>query len=150
LRLAGKGEASPRGGRPGNLYVGIRVKADPRFERDGADLHTEASISFPQAALGDVVAVAALDGDEEVEVEAGTQPGETLVLRGKGLPHLREAGRGDLIVHFKVQVPTTLTPAQEEALRLFVAASAASPGDPDAPPGSEKKRRGFFGRGKQC
>jgi molecular chaperone DnaJ len=142
LRLAGRGEVTAGGGRAGNLYVLIRVADDPRFERDGADLHTEVVMSFPQAALGAAVKTASLDGEIEVEIPPGTQPGATAVLRNQGLPHLQERGRGNLIVHFKLVVPTVLTPEQTEALRAFAAA-----GGEKVEAASEK--RGFFGRRKK-
>lgn len=142
LRLSGRGESSVRGGRSGNLYVVVRVKADPRFERDGADLHMEVPISFPQAALGSEVKLTALDGEISAEVEAGTQPGDTLVVRGRGLPRLQQRGTGDLIVHWKVVVPTSLTREQEEHLRAYAAA-----GGENAEPPSEKG--GLFRRRKK-
>jgi molecular chaperone DnaJ len=142
LRLSGRGEASSRG-RSGNLYVVIRVASDPRFERDGADLHTEVSITFPQAALGDRVEVTLLDGSTtEVELEPGVQPGDTLVLRGKGLPRLQERGTGDVVVHLKLVVPTSLTDEQEEHLRAFAAAG----GQKVEPP---EEKGGFFRRKKR-
>jgi molecular chaperone DnaJ len=142
LRLAGRGEVSPRGGRAGNLYVAIRVLPDPRFERDGADLHTEIPISFPQAALGARVPVPTLGGDVEIDIPAGTQPGDTLVLEGKGLPNLRSRGQGDVVAHFRVVVPARLTTDQEERLRAFAEAMGDGPVDPP-------KKRGLFGGGKK-
>lgn len=142
LRLAGRGEGAPGGGRPGNLYVHIRVAEDSRFERDGADLHTEVAISFPQAALGTTVKSHSLDGEVDVVLTPGTQPGATAVLRGQGLPRLQERGRGDLVVHLKLVVPQSLSSEQEEALRAF----AAVGGEKVEPP-SEK--RGIFGRRKK-
>jgi molecular chaperone DnaJ len=139
LRLAGRGEGAPGGARAGNLYVHIHVADDPRFERDGADLHTEVAISFPQAALGATVKAQALDGEIDVTLAPGTQPGATVVLRGRGLPHLQQRGRGDLIVHLKLVVPASLSREQEESLRAFAAAG----GERVEPP-SEK--RGIFGR----
>jgi molecular chaperone DnaJ len=141
LRVAGRGEASARGGRAGNLYVGIRVVPDPRFERDGADLHTEVEISFAQAALGAQLMAPSLDEDLPIEIERGSQPGDTIVLRGKGLPHLRERGHGDIIVHLRLVVPESLTPEQEERLRAFADVMG------DAPPA--QKKPGFFGRKKK-
>ena len=141
LRVAGRGEASSRGGRAGNLYVGIHVAADPRFERDGADLHTEIDMSFAQAALGTKVEVPTLDENETIEIARGTQPGDTVVLRGRGLPHLRERGSGDLIVHLRLVVPASLTAEQEERLRAF----AEALGDVVPP----QKRSSFFGRRKK-
>jgi molecular chaperone DnaJ len=122
LRLMGRGEAAARGGRPGNLYVVLRVEADPRFERDGADLHTEVLVTFPQLTLGDKVMVPTLDGEGELEIPAGTQPGDTLPLRGRGLPRLEERGTGDVIAHLKLVVPTTLSGEEEQHLRAFAAA----------------------------
>jgi molecular chaperone DnaJ len=122
LRLSGRGEVSQRG-RSGNLYVVIRVAPEERFERDGADLHTEVPITFPQAALGATLPVTLLDGKVvELPVDPGAQPGERKVLRGKGLPHLQERGTGDLVVHLKLVVPTALTDEQEQHLRAFAAA----------------------------
>ena len=142
LRLTGRGEGVPGGGHPGNLYVHIRVADDPRFERDGADLHTEVAISFPQAALGVTVKSQSLEGEVDVTLAPGTQPGETVVLRGQGLPRLQERGRGDLIVHLKLVVPASLSPEQEAALRAFAVAG----GEKVEPP-SEK--RGLFSRRKK-
>jgi molecular chaperone DnaJ len=139
LRLAGRGEEAPGSARPGNLYVHIRVVEDSRFERDGADLHTEVAISFPQAALGTTVKSQSLDGEVDVVLAPGTQPGATVVLRGKGLPHLQERGRGDLIVHLKLVVPASLSPEQEAALRAFAAAGGEKVEAPS-------ERRGIFGR----
>lgn len=140
LRLAGRGEESSRGGQPGNLYIHIRVKADPRFERDGANLHTRLDVSFPQAALGAALVVPTLEGESEVDLPAGTQPGEVLVLRGLGLPNLRGGSRGDLAVHVNLVVPTKLDKEQEQHLRAFAEA------------GGDKvkgEKTGLFGRRKK-
>jgi len=140
LRLSGRGETSPRGGRAGNLYVVLQVEADPRFERDGADLHTEATISFPQAVLGDTVKVPLVEGETDVVIPPGTQPGETFVLRGQGLPNVQERGSGDLVVHVRLVVPKKLSSEAESHLRAFAAA------------GGEKvshEKPGFFGRKKK-
>jgi molecular chaperone DnaJ len=142
LRITGRGEASARGGRAGNLYVNIQVAADPRFERDGADLHTEVDVTFPQAALGARLTVPTLDGEESIEIERGSQPGDTIMLRGRGLPHLRERRSGDLVVHLRLVVPEELTEDQEAKLRAF----AEALGDVPAAP---QKRKGFFGRKKK-
>ncbi len=142
LRLTGRGEAAAGGRRAGNLYVVIRVAADPRFERDGADLHSEIPITFPQAALGDTVKTPTLDGETEIVIKAGTQPGETFTVRGGGLPHLQQRGTGDLIVHFRLVVPTQLSGPQEQHLRDFAAAGGQQV-EPSRP------RGGFFGRKKK-
>lgn len=141
LRLSGRGEAGTRGARAGHLYVVIRVQSDPRFERDGADLHTEVAITFPQAALGDRVNVPSLDGEVEVTLPAGTQPGDTVIMRGKGLPRLQQKGTGDLIAHVRLVVPRAMSREQEEALRAF-----AEAGGQKLEP---EERGGFFGRKKK-
>jgi len=140
LRLVGRGEAAPQGGRAGNLYVILRVQADERFERDGPDLHTEVAVSFPQLALGDTVPVPTLDGDGEIEVPAGTQPGETLALRGRGMPRIDGRGRGDIVAHLKLVVPSSMSPEEEAHLRAY----AASGGQRVNP-----ERGGFFKRKKK-
>jgi molecular chaperone DnaJ len=118
----GRGEAATPGGRAGNLYVVLRVQPDDRFERDGADLHTEVAVSFPQLALGDRVPVPALDGDAEIEIGPGTQPGETIALRGRGMPKLEGRGRGDLVAHLKLVVPSSLSADEEKHLRAYAEA----------------------------
>jgi molecular chaperone DnaJ len=100
------------------LYVEVAVEPDPRFTREGYDLIHEITLSFPQVALGDEVEVPRLDdGTEQVEVPAGTQPGETVVLRGKGVPHLNGGARGDLIVVVNVQVPRKLSGKAKKLLK---------------------------------
>jgi molecular chaperone DnaJ len=122
LRLSGRGEASPNGGSAGHLYVVLHVLEDQRFERDGADLHTLIPISFPQAALGASLTVQTVEGEAEVVIPAGCQPGDTITLRGKGLPRLQAKGIGDLVVHVKLMVPKTLNEEQAKALRDFAQA----------------------------
>lgn len=121
LRLVGQGEAGSRGGPPGDLYVVVEVQPHPHFARDGADLHVEEEVSAFHAALGTSLEVKTLDGTETVTVPAGSQPGETLVVRGKGLPRLRSGGNGDLVVHLRVAVPKKLSKRQRELLAEVVA-----------------------------
>ncbi len=142
LRIVGRGEAAPGGGQPGNLYVSLRVANDPSFERDGADLHTLVMLSFPQAALGTTVKACSLDGEIDISVPAGTQPGDAATLRGRGLPRLQGRGSGDLIVHFKLVVPRSLSAEQEASLRAY----AATGGDKVEPP---NERAGFWSRKKK-
>jgi molecular chaperone DnaJ len=119
LRLGGRGAAGPRGGANGDLYVHVRVKAHARFTREGVDLHCDLPVSFAQAALGAELELATLDGTEEVVLPRGTQPGRQLRLRGHGVTHLERRHRGDLIVRVVVDVPTDLTPEQEDLLRQY-------------------------------
>jgi molecular chaperone DnaJ len=128
LRVVGEGEAGFRGGPPGDLYVVVRVEPHELFVREGADLHLEQEISAFVAALGVELQVPTMDGTETLKVPAGAQPGGTIVVRGKGLPHLRRAARGNLIVHLKVTVPRKLTAKQKEALRALVEDEDKHPG----------------------
>ncbi len=121
VRIVGQGEGGRRGGPAGDLYVVVQVQEDETFVREGADLHVEEEISALLAALGTEVEVPTLAGAEKVQVPAGTQPGDTIALRGKGLPRLRRAGKGDLVVHFRVTVPRRLSAKQRELLQQAVA-----------------------------
>jgi molecular chaperone DnaJ len=115
MRIAGRGHAGERGGPPGDLYVLIRVREDSRFVRDGDDLVTVVDVAAPLAALGTVVEVPSLDGPVEVDIPAGTQPHDTLKVRGAGMPSLRGRGRsGDLRVMVNVVVPRHLDQEQRE------------------------------------
>ena len=117
LQMRGMGGPPRTGqGRAGDLLVQVRVRPDPTFERDGDDVHVEASVPFPTAALGGSVRVPTLDGDISMRVGAGTQGGAQLRLRARGMPRLRGGGRGDQFVHLKVDVPRRLTPRARELL----------------------------------
>jgi len=119
LRLTRRGAAGPRGGGPGDLYVHLRVKSHDRFRRIDDDLVTEVPISNAQASLGSKVTLTTLDGDEDLVVQPGTQPGHEFVLRSRGVPRLHGRGRGDLRAIVKVEVPTTLSQQESELLRQF-------------------------------
>jgi molecular chaperone DnaJ len=119
LRLTGEGEGGRLGGPPGDLYVVVHVRAHDIFVRQGPHLFCELPISFAQAALGDTVEVPVLGGTAPVTVPPGTQPGQRLTLRGKGMPHLRGRARGDAIYEVVVEVPTRLTSRQRELLEEF-------------------------------
>jgi molecular chaperone DnaJ len=116
IRLTGRGHAGERGGPPGDLYVLVRVAADERFLRDGSDLVTVVDVPAPAAALGATVTVATLDGDEELEVPAGTQPGTVVTLRGRGMPAIGRGRRGDQRVVMNVVIPRNLSARQRELL----------------------------------
>ena len=113
IRLAGRGHAGERGGPPGDLYVLVHVRPDERFVRDGDDLVTVLDVPAPIAALGATLTAPSLDGDVDVEVAAGTQPGAVVTVGGKGMPRLRRPGRhGDLRVVVNVVVPRKLSKEQ--------------------------------------
>jgi len=122
LRLSGQGEAGPRGGVAGNLYVRIRVRAKKGFARQGRQIHTEQAIDVAQAALGDEIEVLTVDGPAKLKVPAGAQTGQTFRLRGHGAPPVNGGDRGDQIVTVRVQVPTKLT-GEQRALFEQLAAS---------------------------
>jgi molecular chaperone DnaJ len=138
LRLSYQGDPSAQsGGEPGDLYVLVRVQADPRFVRDGDNLWTDVPLTFAEATLGTRIEVPTPDGTEAVEVQPGTQPMTKHVLSGRGMPNVRGRGRGDLIVRFLVNVPRSL-PAEARALieqlvpHLGTPRSAASTRSPTA------------------
>jgi molecular chaperone DnaJ len=122
MRLTGEGEAGPRGGPAGNLYVAVHVEEHPSLRRDGTELYHTLSLSLTQAALGARMTVPTAEGEEEIEVKPGTQPGAEIRLRGRGVPNLRRPGvRGDLHVLVEVQVPTRLSKRQRELLEALAA-----------------------------
>jgi molecular chaperone DnaJ len=119
IRLSGEGHAGMLGGRAGDLYVQVRIRPDPRFVREGNDLFSTVDLTMTQAALGTTLTVPTLEGDVELEFAPGTQPGETRVVRGKGMPVLQGFGRGDLRVLVNVGVPRRLTEEQRGLLQEF-------------------------------
>ena len=127
MRLSGQGDAGARGGPAGNLYVTLRVEAHKLFAREDHDLMYELPLNVAQAALGTSATVPTLEGEQiELEVQPGTQHGQIFVLRRKGVPHLRGAGRGDLLVRIHVVTPTKLSDEQR-ALMEQLAESLGTP-----------------------
>lgn len=120
IRLSGRGHSGEHGGPPGDLYVLVRVREDKRFVRDGDDLVTVIDVPAPQAALGTEIEVPTLDGPVELDVPPGTQPHETIVLHGKGMPALRRGRKGDLRVVVNVVIPRRLRRDQRELLERLV------------------------------
>jgi molecular chaperone DnaJ len=116
IRVRGEGHAGFRSSERGHAFVIVRVRPDPRFVRDGDDLHTALRLTMTEAALGTVATVQSLAGDVELDVPAGTQPGEVRVLKGEGMPALRGSGRGSLYVRLDVAVPTALDAEQRTLL----------------------------------
>jgi molecular chaperone DnaJ len=119
LRLEGEGEAGERGAQPGDLYVFVHVRPHEVFERRGRDLYCKAPIPFTVAALGGSVTISTLAGTDELKIPAGTQTGETFVVRGKGLPDVRTGVRGSQHVRVHVVTPEKLTARQRELLEEF-------------------------------
>jgi molecular chaperone DnaJ len=117
IRLAGRGHAGERGGPPGDLYLLVHVTADERFLRDGSDLVTVVDVPAPAAALGTRVSVPTLDGEQEVDVPAGTQPGTVVTLRGRGMPTIGRGRHGDQRVVLNVVIPRNLTGDQRRLLQ---------------------------------
>jgi molecular chaperone DnaJ len=116
IRLSGRGHAGEQGGPPGDLYVLLRVAEDARFLRDGDDLVTVVDVPAPLAALGTTVEVPTLDEPIALDIPPGTQPHDTLTLRGKGMPALRRGRHGDLRVVVNVVIPRRLSAEQRELL----------------------------------
>ena len=140
VSLRGQGNAGKNGGPAGDLIVGVRVKPSNQFRRDGTTVLYEQPVTFYQAVMGAELEIPTIDGKVKYNLPAGTQPGTTFRLRGKGIPELRGRGRGDQYVTVRVQVPSSLTGEQKEALRRFDDAMNGI-----APEGG-KKKRGLFGK----
>jgi molecular chaperone DnaJ len=120
LRLAGEGEAGMNGAPVGDLFVYIGVAGDGRFDRDGRDLYIRANVPFATAALGGVIEVPLVEGGKiDVKIPGGSQYGDRLRVKGRGMPSVGKADRGDLYLDVEIAVPTKLTARQEELLREF-------------------------------
>ena len=142
MRLSGEGEASPNGGPPGDVYVSIRVREHPVFERRDHDILYTRSVNVAQAALGAKVTVPTLEGDKELDIPPGTQSGRTFRLKGYGVARLRSKQRGDQLVTVVVETPTSLTGEQRRLLRQL-SESLGDPRDSSDPAG-----KGWFDRFK--
>jgi molecular chaperone DnaJ len=119
IRLGGEGHAGVSGETAGDAYVEVRIRPDEVFVREGNDVYTFVGITITQAALGATITIPTLDGDEELELQPGTQPGETVVLGGRGMPVIQGFGRGDERILVNVLVPRQLTDDQRRLLREF-------------------------------
>ena len=135
LNIRGGGDAGFGGGPAGDLHLNVSVRPHPIFDRRGYDVFCDVPITFSQAALGDEITVPTLDGKVKFTVREGTQPGDEVKLKGKGIQHLHGSGRGDQYVKMTVEVPKGLSEKQKEILAQF----ESSTGD-----GNYKKRKGFF------
>ncbi len=139
IRLSGEGEAGIRGGRSGDLYIFVTVKPHKLFSRENSSIHCEVPVSLVTAALGGEIEVPTIDGKKAVvKIPAGTQSGQILKLRGKGMTVVRSSLRGDMFVHVNVETPVNLTDHQKELLREFDKDHKAHP-----------KSEGFFSKVKE-
>jgi molecular chaperone DnaJ len=132
IRLSGEGHAGAPGGAAGDAYVVVRVRTDARFVRDGDDIVSRLDLTMTQAALGTRASVETIEGEIELDVPAGTQPGEVRVLKGKGMPRLQRSGRGDHRILVDVMVPRRLTDEQRRVLEEFDRNADAAMYEPDA------------------
>ena len=119
IRLSGEGHAGVLGARAGDVYVQVHVRPDPRFVREGNDIFSTIDLTMTEAALGSAITIPTLDGETELDFNAGTQPGEVVVLRGRGMPVLQGFGRGDHRVLVNVVVPRHLSEEQRRLLEEF-------------------------------
>jgi molecular chaperone DnaJ len=116
LRLRGEGDMTGEGGEPGDLYVLVHVLSNDLFVRDGDDLHYVLMIGYPQAVLGTEAQVQTLEGPSTVKIHPGTQVGEVIRLKGKGMPRFRGYGRGDLLIRVGISIPEKVTSGQRALL----------------------------------
>jgi len=116
LRLRGEGDMTASGGEPGDLYVIVHVKPNQQFMREGDDLWYVAMLTYPQAALGAEITVPTIEGPTTIRIHPGTQTGEIITLKGKGMPHFRAYGKGDMQVRVGISVPEKLTSQQRSLL----------------------------------
>jgi molecular chaperone DnaJ len=135
IRLSGEGHAGVLGGRAGDVYVGVSVRPDDRFVREGNDIYSQVDLTITEAALGATLTVDTLTGPVELEFSPGTQPGEVKLLRGRGMPVLQGFGRGDQRVLVNVMVPRRLSDEQRRLLADFERASDD---------GTYRREEGFF------
>ena len=145
LRLLGQGEHGALGGPPGDLYVVVHVNEHEFFHREGDDLYCELAVNFPTLALGGAIHVPTLNGDQKLEVPAGTQSGQRFRLKGKGMPNVGGRGHGDIYVIVRSDVPRKLTKEQKQLLQRLAATMGAEKHAPTSRRGDD---RPFFERVK--
>jgi molecular chaperone DnaJ len=142
LRYTGAGEAGIKGGPPGDLHVVIHVKEHPVFQRRNDDLLCEVAIPFTQAILGAEIEVPIIGGKAKMRIPPGTQSGMVFSLKGKGIPHLRgRRGNGDELITIIVEIPTELTPEEENLIRELAKIREEEVAPPD---------KGFFDKVKEA
>jgi molecular chaperone DnaJ len=127
VRLKGRGEPGRYGGPSGDLHVVVEVEPSPLFERRGSDLVLDVPVTYGEAALGSTVQIPTPDGPVALKIPAGTEGGKLLRVKGRGAPHLKGHGRGDLLARVKVTVPKKLSKPEQEALEGYVKVSRENP-----------------------
>jgi len=142
LSVNGKGNAGARGGINGDLIIYIEEKEHEDLVRDGNNLIYEKYISFPQAVLGCQVDIPTLEGKARISLDAGTQSGKVLRLKGKGLPHIDRYGKGDLLVNINVWTPQNLSKEEKELMEKFLVSENFAPNP-------SKSQKSFFSRMKE-
>jgi molecular chaperone DnaJ len=140
VRLAGEGEPGGNGGPHGNLYIVVHVRPHRFFRRRGDDVLLDVGVNVAQATLGAHISVPSIDGEESIQIPAGSQPGKVIRLKGKGIPHLQRGGRGDQLVVISIDIPRTLSPEQRELFERL----GSTMGD-----GAIPQERGFLERLKE-
>ncbi|KAJ1797569.1 mdj1 protein precursor, partial [Coemansia sp. RSA 2399] len=164
IRLQGMGDVPIDGDGPaGDLYIRVRVSPSKTFRRKGTDIYYSVELPFTTAILGGSVRVPTVDGDVEVKIRPGTQSGDELRLRGKGVPKLNSGARGDQYLGLQFKIPTSLSDKQRELIEQFEAdvlgrptrsetGSSGPATDTDTPSSEQdakadkEKSKGFFGR----
>jgi len=142
LSMNGKGNAGPRGGIPGDLIIAIEEAEHDHFKREGNNIFYEHYLNFADAALGTSVEVPTLDGKAKVKIDAGTQPGKILRLKGKGIPDVNGYGKGDLLISVNIWSPQHLSSEERKILEKFRESA-------NFQPHPNKKDKGFFDRMKE-
>jgi molecular chaperone DnaJ len=127
VRLKGKGEAGYSGGPAGDLFVVVEVEPSPLFERRGSDLVLDVPVTYAEAALGAAVQIPTPSGPVSLKIPSGTESGKLLRVKGRGVPHLKGSGRGDLLARVQVTVPKKLTKAERDALEGYQKVSREEP-----------------------
>jgi molecular chaperone DnaJ len=135
IRLPGEGQPGTNNGPAGNLFLVVDVKPHEYFKRKGEDILLDLDINLAQAALGADIEVPTVDGKEKLSIPAGTQPGKVFTLRGKGVPRIRQTGRGDEKIMINVDIPTKLTSEQRELFEKLAATLGTTP---------KPRQKGFF------
>ena len=144
LSVSGKGNAARRGGVNGDLIVLIEEDAHPELVRDGSDLLYSLYISVPDASLGTHVEIPTVDNKVKIKIEAGTQPGKILRLKGKGLPDVNGYGRGDLLVNINVWIPKNLSKEEKRVLEKFNESESFKPKPSKYDKNIFEKMRNYF------